>query len=50
VGRTSITVFVEVWAERNPDDLQVVKVTEATVTYVAIDPQGRPRVVQPRAS
>lgn len=49
VGRTSITVFVEVWAERNPVDLQVVKVTEATVTYVAIDPQGRPRMVQPQA-
>jgi acyl-CoA thioesterase YciA len=43
VGRTSITVRVEVYAERNPSDLQVVKVTEANLTYVAIDMQGKPR-------
>ena len=45
VGNTSITVRVEVYAERGPADLQVVKVTEATLTYVAIDPSGRPRPV-----
>jgi acyl-CoA thioesterase YciA len=45
VGRTSITVKVEVFAERRPDDLKVVKVTEATLTYVAIDRDGRPRPV-----
>lgn len=45
VGTTSITVHVEVYAERNPADLQVVKVTEANLTYVAIDSQGRPRPV-----
>ena len=45
IGRTSITVRVEVYAERNPSDLQVVKVTEANLTYVAIDDQGRPRVI-----
>ncbi|UUX97801.1 acyl-CoA thioesterase [Aquabacterium sp. J223] len=43
VGRTSVTVRVEVWAERNPADLQVVKVTEANLTYVAIDDHGQPR-------
>nr|WP_201494393.1 acyl-CoA thioesterase [Rubrivivax sp. A210] len=43
VGRTSIGVHVEVYAERNPADLQVVKVTEADLTYVAIDSQGQPR-------
>lgn len=43
VGTTSVTVRVEVYAERNPANPQVVKVTEAQVTYVAIDPQGRPR-------
>jgi len=48
VGRTSITVTVEVYAERRPDDPKVVKVTEATLTYVAIDRDGRPRTV-PRA-
>jgi acyl-CoA thioesterase YciA len=45
VGRTSVTVNVEVYAERNPADLHVVKVTEANLTYVAIDNQGRPRPI-----
>ncbi len=45
VGRTSITVTVEVFAERRPSDPTVVKVTEATLTYVAIDRDGRPRPV-----
>ena len=45
VGRTSITAHVEVYAERNPAHPQVVKVTEATLTYVAIDKDGRPRPV-----
>ena len=43
IGRTSVTVNVEVFAERNPADLHVVKVTEANITYVAIDGAGRPR-------
>ncbi|WP_052231299.1 acyl-CoA thioesterase [Tepidimonas taiwanensis] len=45
VGNTSITVQVEVWAERQRPHYQCVKVTEATLTYVAIDEQGRPRPV-----
>jgi len=45
VGNTSITVHVEVFAERNPANLQVVKVTEANLTYVAIDAEGKPRPV-----
>jgi acyl-CoA thioesterase YciA len=45
IGRTSITVRVEVYAERNPADVQVFKVTEANLTYVAIDMQGRPREI-----
>jgi len=45
VGNTSITVRVEVYAERNPADVQVVKVTEANLTYVAIDRDGKPRPV-----
>lgn len=49
VGNTSITVHVEVYAERNPADPQIVKVTEANVTYVAIDLDGRPRPI-PKAS
>ena len=45
VGNTSITVHVEVFAERNPANLTVVRVTEASLTYVAIDAQGRPRTL-----
>ena len=45
VGNTSITVNVEVYAQRNPADIEVVKVTEATLTYVATGPDGRPRAV-----
>jgi acyl-CoA thioesterase YciA len=45
IGTTSITVTVEVYAERRPEDPETVKVTEATLTYVAIDRDGRPRAV-----
>ena len=45
VGRTSITVNVEVYAQRRPEREEVVKVTEATLTYVAIDSDRNPRVV-----
>jgi acyl-CoA thioesterase YciA len=45
IGNTSITVRVEVYAERNPADIQVVKVTEANLTYVAIDKNGKPRQI-----
>ena len=43
VGRTSITVGVEVYAERFSEQGNYVKVTEALLTYVAIDSEGRPR-------
>jgi acyl-CoA hydrolase len=42
VGKTSITVNVEVYAQRNPEDVEVAKVTEATLTYVAIGKDKRP--------
>ncbi|HVC10269.1 MAG TPA: acyl-CoA thioesterase [Burkholderiales bacterium] len=45
VGNTSVTVNVEVYAERRPADPHVVKVTEATLSYVAIDKDGRPRPI-----
>ena len=45
VGRTSVKVVVEVFAERNPAQLVVVKVTEATLTYVAINQQGGKRLL-----
>lgn len=47
IGRTSITVDVEVFAQRNPLDIECVKVTEATLTYVAVDENRKPRVVPP---
>ncbi len=47
VGNTSITVNVEVYAQRNPEDIEIVKVTEATLTYVAVDKDRRPRAVLP---
>ena len=45
IGHTSVTINVEVYAERGRTDTRIVKVTEATLTYVAIDPKGRPRPV-----
>ena len=47
VGNTSITVEVEVYAQRNPAQLTCVKVTEATLTYVAVGEDRRPRIVPP---
>ncbi|MGH8693095.1 MAG: acyl-CoA thioesterase [Burkholderiales bacterium] len=44
VGRTSITVDVEVYAQRRTLH-EAVKVTEATLTYVAVDDERRPRPV-----
>ncbi len=45
IGITSVTVNVEVYAERDPANLHVVKVTEANLTYVAIDMHGKPRPI-----
>ena len=45
VGNTSLTVNVEVFAERFQSQGRYVKVTEANLTYVAIDEQGRPRPI-----
>lgn len=45
LGRTSITVKVEVFAQRNPENPVTVKVTEATLTYVAVDAQGRKKLI-----
>ncbi len=50
IGRTSITVWVEVFAEREGLEGHCVKVTEATLTYVAIDGEGKPRLVRDPAS
>ena len=50
VGRTSITVDVEVYAERglrSPRPGEIVKVTEAVLTYVAVDEKRQKRQVPP---
>ena len=47
VGRSSITVNVEVYAQRGTAEEVTVKVTEATLTYVAVDANRRPRPVRP---
>ena len=47
VGNTSITVNVEVYAERNRLQADTVKVTEAVLTYVATDSDRKPRKVPP---
>ena len=45
IGNTSINVKVEVFAERFSAQGEYMKVTEATLTYVAIDETGKPRVI-----
>ena len=47
VGRTSITVNVEVYAQRNFDAEIAVKVTEASLTYVAVGADRKPRELPP---
>ena len=50
VGNTSITVNVEVYAERNRLQADTVKVTEATLTYVATGEDRKPRLIPPLES
>lgn len=47
LGTTSLTIAVAVYAERNRQKDEAVHVTEATLTYVAVDEQRRPRPVVP---
>ncbi|MCL1825693.1 MAG: acyl-CoA thioesterase [Betaproteobacteria bacterium] len=47
VGKTSITVDVEVYVERNPENAVAHKVTEAKLTYVALDHHGNKRTIPP---
>lgn len=47
VGRTSITVNVEVYVQRDPVKPTCLKVTEATLTYVAVGDDRKPRLVPP---
>lgn len=45
VGTTSVTVHVEVYAQRLRQAEDIVKVTDANLTYVAIDMEGKPRAL-----
>lgn len=46
IGNTSITVKVVVCAQRNRYEKTCIKVTEATVVYVAIDDDGNPKEIE----
>ena len=48
IGNTSMTVQVEVYAEHIRTQGSYVKVTEASLTYVAIDANGKPRPIPPQ--
>lgn len=44
-GRTSMTVDVEVKVDRDPAAPQTLTVADARLVYVAVDDNGRPRVL-----
>lgn len=46
IGNTSVTVKVEVYAQRLRQPEPIIKVTEANLTYVAIDDSGKPRKIE----
>jgi acyl-CoA thioesterase YciA len=50
LGNTSVTVSVEVYSEQLHNQGEYRKVTQASLTYVAIDAKGRPRSIQKTTS
>ena len=46
IGTTSVTIKVEVYAQRMRQPEPIIKVTEANLTYVAIDDSGKPRKIE----
>jgi acyl-CoA thioesterase YciA len=48
IGNTSIQIKIEAWV-MSPVTLQIRQVTEGMFTFVAIDQNGRPRVIQKSA-
>ena len=46
IGTTSVTIKVEVYAQRMRLPEPIIKVTEANLTYVAIDDSGKPRKIE----
>jgi acyl-CoA thioesterase YciA len=47
VGRTSLTINVKAFAERQQENHEILLVTEADLTYVAVDEKRRPRKLPP---
>jgi acyl-CoA thioesterase YciA len=45
IGRTSVTVHLEAWVTRRKE-VQSILVTDGNFTYVSIDDQGHPQVIQ----
>ena len=50
IGKTSISVHIETWVRRKQSDIELLKVTEATFTYVSIDDHRRPIPIKTHAS
>jgi acyl-CoA thioesterase YciA len=46
IGKTSLTVHVKAFAERQGKTHEHIQVTEADLTYVAVDEQRKPRSIQ----
>jgi len=44
-GRTSVRIKVDVYSERERDPSSVKKVASASITYVAVDMESRPRLL-----
>ncbi len=47
VGRTSMTINVKAFAERQQENHEILLVTEADLTYVAVDENRKPRALTP---
>ncbi len=47
VGRTSMTINVKAFAERQQENHEILLVTEADLTYVAVDENRKPRALPP---
>lgn len=46
IGNTSISIHIETWVRRRQSAIELLKVTEATFTYVAIDNSRRPVAIE----
>jgi acyl-CoA thioesterase YciA len=44
IGRTSMKIHIEAWAQRFRTNVME-KVTDATFTFVAVDDDGKPRMI-----